>query len=209
MMASGKMKILIAEDDPISRRILTRFLARWGHEVVVTANGAEAWQCFQEAEAPSIAVLDWMMPVMDGIEVCRRVRQSELRISPYIIILTAKHGIEQLVTGMEAGADDYLTKPYDIEEFRVRLEVGLRIIGLQRKLSERVEELQGALDQVKQLQGILPICCYCRKIRDDEHYWQSLETYISTRSDAQFSHSICPTCFDEIVKPQLDSIEPK
>lgn len=200
------MKILIAEDDPVSRRILVNMLLKWGHEVVSTQDGSEAWQELQQQDAPLIAILDWMMPGMDGLEVCRRVRQSTRAIAPYIILLTANHGVDQLVMGMEAGADDYLTKPYNRDELRVRINVGARIVELQTRLADRVRELEQALDQVKQLEGILPICSYCRKVRDDRDYWQSVESYVSTHSEAEFSHSICPSCYESTVKPQLESL---
>lgn len=200
------MRILIAEDDPVSSRILVATLAKWGHEVVATENGLEAWQALQAENAPALAILDWMMPVMDGAEVCRRVRQSPRIIPPYIILLTAKHGVEELVKGIEAGADDYLTKPYHRDELRVRVQVGARIVALQTGLAERVEALEDALEQVKQLQGILPICGYCKKIRDDQDYWQHVESYITAHSEAKFSHGICPLCYDENIKPQLESL---
>lgn len=200
------MRILIAEDDPVSSRILVTILKKWGHEVVVTHDGLEAWQVLQADNAPSLAILDWMMPVMDGLEVCRRVRQLPKTIIPYIILLTAKHGVEEVVKGMEAGADDYLTKPYHRDELRVRVQVGARITELQTKLAERVQELEDALEQVKQLQGILPICGYCKKIRDDQDYWQNLESYIGTHSEATFSHGVCPACYEVKVKPQIESL---
>lgn len=200
------MRILIAEDDPVSRRILVTFLMKWGHEVVVTNNGLEAWQVLQAEDAPSLAILDWMMPAMDGLEVCRRVRELPKTIIPYIILLTAKHGVEEVVKGMEAGADDYLTKPYHRDELRVRVQVGARIVELQTKLSERVHELEDALEQVKQLQGILPICGYCKKIRDDQDYWQNVESYIAIHSEATFSHGVCPACYEAQVKPQIESL---
>jgi len=200
------MRILIAEDDPVSSRILATTLAKWGHEVVSTQNGAEAWQKLQQPDAPLMVILDWMMPEMDGLEVCRQVREAPRSISPYIILLTANHGVDQLVTGMEAGADDYLTKPYNRDELRVRLNVGVRIVELQTRLAERVQDLEAALDHVKQLEGILPICSYCKKVRDDHDYWQSVESYVIAHSDAHFSHGICPSCYEATVKPQLESL---
>lgn len=200
------MKILIAEDDPISNHILKTTLVKWGHEVVSTQNGAEAWEQLQPEDAPSIVILDWMMPGMDGLEVCRRVRQSQRSIAPYIILLTANHGVDQLVMGMDAGADDYLTKPYHRDELRVRINVGARIIELQARLAARVRELEATLEHVKHLEGILPICSYCRKIRDESDEWQSVESYVVTHSQALFSHSICPSCYETTVKPQLESL---
>ena len=139
------MKILIAEDDPVSSRVLSTSLIKWGHEVVATCNGLEAWQALQEDNAPQLAILDWMMPGMAGPEVCRKVRQ-EITTSPiYLILLTAMSRKQDVVAGLEAGADDYLTKPFDRHELRVRLQAGVRIVELQSSLRERVRELEGAI----------------------------------------------------------------
>jgi CheY-like chemotaxis protein len=199
------MRILIAEDDPVSRVVLTTNLVNWGHEVVSAVNGLEAWRASQEEDAPRLAIFDWMMPEMEGPEVCRRMRASPATIPPYIILLTARQGTNEVVEGMQAGADDYLTKPYHRDELRVRVQVGVRMIELQTKLADRIGELEEALDRVKRLQGIIPICGYCKKIRDDHDYWQNVESYIATHSEAEFSHSVCPSCFSEVVKPQLES----
>ena len=199
------MRILIAEDDPISRHILMTNLVNWGHEVETAVNGLEAWRAWQEDESPRLVILDWMMPGMEGPEVCRRMRESPATIPPYIIMLTARQGAKQVVEGMQAGADDYLTKPYHRDELRVRVQVGVRMIELQRALANRIGKLEEALDRVKRLQGIIPICGYCKKIRDDQDYWQNVESYIATHSEAEFSHSVCPSCFTQVVEPQLDS----
>lgn len=199
------MRVLIAEDDVVSRRILLTHLQNWGYEVVTTLDGDEAWRAISEPDAPNLAILDIMMPGVDGLEICRRVRQRSGAIAPYIILLTAKHGASEIVKGIEAGADDYLTKPYDRNELRARVQVGVRIVDLQTKLANRVKELEGALAHVKQLQGILPICSYCKKIRSDQDYWQTVESYIADHSEAEFSHGICPACYETTVKEQLDS----
>ena len=198
------MRVLIAEDDPVSRRILERLLRKWGYEVLVTTDGDEAWVALQSAEAPDLALLDIMMPRMDGLEICRRLRTLNRRT--YVILVTAKHGAREIVKGIEAGADDYLTKPYDPDELRARVLVGVRIIDLQTALAGRVVELERALAEVKQLHGILPICSYCRKIRDNSDYWQTVEQYLATHSEAKFSHGICPLCYETTVKPQLDQM---
>jgi phosphoserine phosphatase RsbU/P len=200
------VKILIAEDDVISRRLLEKTLVRWGYEVVVTCDGTAAWEVLQSADAPPLAILDWMMPGMDGIEVCRRVRRAATPTPPYLILLTAKGRQEDIVMGLRSGADDYLIKPPNREELRARVQVGLRIGDLQHSLADRVKALEEALARVKQLQGLLPICSYCKKIRDDRNYWQQVESYISEHSEAQFSHSICPDCYEGRVKPELDQL---
>jgi len=201
------LRVLIAEDDAVSRRILETLLRKWGYEVTTTLDGEAAWEVLQGPSAPSLAILDIMMPGIDGLELCRRLRQSQTTMPPYIILLTATQGVREIVKGIEAGADDYLTKPYDREELRVRVQVGARIIELQTKLAERVQELEVALDHVKQLQGILPICSYCKKIRDDRNYWQNVESYVADHSQAEFSHGICPSCYETTVRPQLESLQ--
>lgn len=201
------MKILIAEDDPVSRHVLTANLRNWGHEVVAVSNGLEAWQALQKVDAPHLAILDWMMPAMEGPEVCRRLRQSAREIETYVILLTARQGVAEVVKGIAAGADDYLTKPYHRDELCVRVQVGVRMIELQTKLADRVGQLEQALEQVKRLQGVIPICGYCKKIRDDQDYWQNVDSYIATHSEAEFSHGICPSCYAEIVKPQIEAFK--
>jgi phosphoserine phosphatase RsbU/P len=200
------MKVLIAEDETVSRRLLEATLVRWGYEVVVASDGVEAWEALQGDNAPLLAILDWMMPSMDGLEVCRRIRNRPSSTPPYLILLTAKGRREDIVTGLEAGANDYVTKPFNREELRARVQVGVRMVELQQSLADRVRALEEALTRVKQLQGLLPICSYCKKIRDDQNYWQQVESYIAEHSQAQFSHSICPDCYEKLVKPELDQL---
>ena len=200
------MRVIIAEDDAVSRRILETLLSKWGYEVTTTLDGEAAWNALQEPGAPSLAILDIMMPGVDGLELCRRVRLIPASVPPYLILLTANNAVSEIVKGIEAGADDYLTKPYDRDELRVRLQVGARIIELQTKLAERVQQLEAALSHVKQLEGILPICSYCKKIRNDLNSWETVETYVADHSEAEFSHGICPGCYETTVKPQLESL---
>lgn len=200
------MRILIAEDDPVSGQMLAYMLRQWGYDVVSTQNGAEAWQALQGADAPALAILDWQMPELDGVEVCRRVRsQADLK-HVYLLILTSLSRPDEIVAGLEAGANDYIIKPFKAPELRARLNVGVRMLELQRELAERVKELERALSEVKQLRGILPICAYCKKIRDDKNYWEQVEHYFSRHTDAKFSHSFCPDCYQKIIKPQLDDL---
>lgn len=197
------MKILIAEDDAVSRRLLHATLTKWSYDVIITEDGEQAWSILKNDRAPKLAILDWMMPAMDGPEVCRRVRSLPTEEPTYLILLTARSSKQSIVAGLESGADDYLTKPFDRDELRARLEVGRRILELQQRLASRVRELELALAQVTQLQGLLPICCYCKKIRDDHNYWQQVEGYIAARSGANFSHGICPDCFRSELEPQM------
>lgn len=201
------MRILIAEDDRVSRRVLEATLTKWGYDVIVTCDGDEAWQELRSKDAPKLAILDWMMPEIDGVEVCRKVRETPHSQPTYIILLTARGRKEDIVAGLQAGADDYVTKPFDREELRARVQVGVRIVELQMSLADRVRELEDAISQIKQLQGLLPICSYCKKIRDDQNYWQQVETYITGHSEAQFSHGVCPDCYEKYVKPELMELE--
>jgi CheY-like chemotaxis protein len=199
------MHILIAEDDPVSRRALEMTLTRWGHVVATVSDGAAAWACLQGADAPRLAILDWMMPIVDGIDVCRRVQAQAMVEPPYLILLTARGTKADMVHGLLAGADDYITKPFDRDELQARVLVGERMVALRTKLADRVRELEAAITKVKQLQGLLPICSYCKKIRDDCNYWQQVEGYISQHTDIRFSHGICPECYEDVVKPQLET----
>lgn len=191
------MKILIADDDSISRRMLQAALAKWGYEVAVTEDGDQAWNALQDPVPPSLAVLDWLMPRMDGVEICRKVRASPSLRSVYLILLTSRIKKDDLISGLEAGADDYITKPFDPDELRARIRVGVRVAKLQTTLAERVRDLEKALSQVHQLHGLLPICCYCKKIRDDQNYWHQVESYVSQYADVRFSHGVCPECLEK------------
>ncbi|MBC7236080.1 MAG: response regulator transcription factor [Chloroflexi bacterium] len=188
------MKILIAEDDPTSLLLLKTLLTQEGYELEAVEDGESAWAALCAPAAPQLAVLDWMMPQMDGIQVCRRVRAAQWRQPPYLILLTALDRKEDIVIGLEAGANDYITKPFHKQELLARVRVGERVVHLQNDLAHRVQELEQALSQVRTLQGMLPICANCKKIRDDEGYWHRVEEYISAHSDAVFTHGICPEC---------------
>ncbi len=130
------MKILIAEDDPVSRRVLEASLRKWGYDVIVTCDGIEAWQALQHKDAPTLAILDWMMPGMDGITVCRKIREMPRFQSTYIILLTAVGQKDRIVEGLQAGADDYVIKPFEPEELHARVRVGERIVELNRVKDE-------------------------------------------------------------------------
>jgi sigma-B regulation protein RsbU (phosphoserine phosphatase) len=138
------MKILIAEDDAIPRRLLQATLTKSGYEVVTARNGTEAWEILQAEDAPKLAILDWLMPGMDGVDICRQVRQRANAPYVYLILLTSKDTKEDIVAGMEAGADDYLTKPFHAHELQVRLRAGLRILDLEAALLRSYEELAQA-----------------------------------------------------------------
>jgi len=188
------MRVLIAEDDAASRTLLAALLHSSGHVVEPAVDGAEAWAALQRPDAPRLAVLDWEMPGMDGVEVCRRVRALGAEEPPYLILLTARDRTEDVVQGLNAGANDYLVKPFEQAELRARIDVGCRVVELQGQLAGMVRELREALSQVRTLRGIVPICAACKKIRDDKGYWEQVEVYVRDHSEAEFSHSMCPDC---------------
>lgn len=192
------MKVLIAEDDPVTMKALMGLLAGWGYETVAAGNGTEAWEILRQDGAPPLAVVDWQMPGMNGDELCRRAR-AQLPGKPiYILLITARNiRVEDKVAGLIAGADDYLVKPFDIPEMRARLQVGERLLKLQMELSQRVQQLEQAAEHLKQLRGLLPICVHCKKIRDDQNYWHQVENYISAHTAAEFTHGICPACLEK------------
>ena len=198
-----RVRILIAEDDAVSRTVLERTLRGWGHEVIVTQNGTEAWDALLAEDAPRLAILDWMMPGLEGPEVCRRVRALARPVPTYLILLTARGQTNDVVAGLDSGADDYVTKPFDRQELQSRVRVGERVLALQQGLTDRVKELETVLGQVKELRGLLPICSYCKAVRDDQNYWHRVETYITAHSAARFSHGICPGCWKAVVEPEM------
>ena len=185
------MKILIVEDDASSRETLKVLLELDGHDVTAAPNGSEGWQVFEREDYP-VVISDWLMPEMDGLELCRRIRTADRPSYSYVLLVSALKGKSSYLQGMAAGADDFVSKPYDPDELRTRLIVAGRIIGIQ--------------DRVKRLEGVLPTCMYCKKIRDEQDQWVGIETYISTRSRASFSHGVCPACYDSHVKPELDQL---
>ena len=199
------MKLLVAEDDAFYRRVLQSVLGE-EYEVLMAEDGACAWQMLQADAAPRLALLDWQMPGLDGLEVCRRVRADSARDGFYLVIATVRQSLDDVLAGFEAGANDYITKPFHAQELRARLRVGRRVVELQAALATRVAQLQDALSRVKQLQGLLPICSYCKRIRDDHDYWQQVETYMSEHSQATFTHGICPECYEKFFKNELEEL---
>ena len=191
------MKVLIAEDDATTNQILTSILTTWGYQVVSTRDGEEAWEKLQQRDAPKLVILDRMMPKLDGLALCRRIRSQDPLNLTYIIHLTTLSSKEDIVEGLGAGANDYIGKPCHNAELRARLAVGAQMVQLQADLADKVTALEEALAHIKQLQGVLPICAYCHKIRDDKEVWRKLEAYVEEHTDARFSHSYCPDCLEK------------
>ncbi len=201
-----EMRILVADDDASIRRLLQTLLSDLGHEIVAAADGLEALEVMQGEGAPLVAILDWSMPGLTGPEVIRNVRSVPRSPAPYLLLLTAKDKKADVVEGLRAGASDYVTKPFDHDELQARLQVGVQMVTLQCELAQRVSQLEDALNHIWRLQGLLPICSYCKKVRDDQNYWHSVEGYISAHAEVRFSHSICPDCYQRIKKEELDQL---
>lgn len=193
------MRALIADDDRIATEILAHALQRMNIDVAVANDGGAAWDLLTAGDGPSLAIIDWMMPTVDGPELCRRIRQDAAHAHMYVILLTGRDDRKDVVAGLDAGADDYIVKPFDPDELRARVQVGIRVLTLQERLADRVAELQDALTRVKRLQGLLPICSYCKRIRGDDQYWQQVDAYIVEHTDAQFTHGICPPCSKKLL----------
>ncbi len=195
-MSTEPTRILLAEDDDDSRRVLAHYLTVWGYRVIEARDGLEAAAVLAADDPPPIALVDWMMPGMEGVEVCASVRERTDRPFTYLILLTARADKHEVATGLEAGADDYLTKPCDPKELRARLRAGERVIRLERSLAQQVAALRETLDQVRQLKELIPICAWCKRVRDDEDYWQSIEEYLHVHTGSDFTHGICPHCLE-------------
>jgi len=187
------VKILAVEDDAVARAVLRQALRRLGHDVVEAHDGEVAWKLL-ETEPVRVVVSDWMMPNSDGLELCRKIRGRVGTEYLYFILLTGRDASqENQVAAADAGVDDFLTKPLDVSELWTRLRVAERILRY--------------TTQVRQLEEMLPICSYCKKIRDDQNYWQQLEGYISERTGSDFSHSVCPDCYKRVVIPELEQLK--
>ena len=186
------MKVLIAEDELIASRVLEAALRKLGHEPLLAENGEIAWQILQ-TEPVRVVVSDWQMPGLDGLQLCRKIRASAGDYV-YFMLLTQQAATENnLREATEAGVDDFLGKPVDTGQLWMRLRVAERILGF--------------TTEVRQLESFLPICGYCKNVRDDKNYWQQIEKYIGSRTGTNFSHGVCPDCLEKFVRPQLDQLK--
>ncbi len=179
------MRILIAEDDTASRLVLEATLQKAGHDVVATENGRQAWNAWREQFCP-VLISDWFMPELDGLMLCQAIRKTSDARYTYIILLTSHGGKTNYLEAMAAGVDDFLTKPPDEEQLLARLHVAERILGLRQ--------------HVKLLEGLLPICAWCKKIRDEHNHWELMESYVTQHSKARFTHGMCPECEAKFLK---------
>jgi sigma-B regulation protein RsbU (phosphoserine phosphatase) len=187
------MKVLAVEDDVVARTILKRSLERLGHSVIEASDGEEAWELWNR-EKPRVLVSDWQMPKLDGLKLCRRLRAQQGQEYVYFILLTGTGATGQnRRAAAEAGVDDFLTKPIDMSALWMRLRVAERILTY--------------TTQVHRLEEMMPMCSYCKKIRDDQNYWQQIESYINERTGTEISHSVCPECYQRVVVPELDRLK--
>jgi CheY-like chemotaxis protein len=187
------MRILVAEDEIFSRQLLERALKKFGHEIVSVGDGIEAWTQLKLLNF-RVVISDWMMPELDGLELCRRIRGRQGADYVYFILLTGqKRSQENLQEAIEAGVDDFLSKPFEPNEVLTRLRVAERILQY--------------TTTIRQLAEILPVCSYCKKIRNDNQYWQRMEEFFNQATGVDFSHSICPDCYATHVQPQLDELK--
>lgn len=185
------MRILTVEDDPIAGAVLNAAVKALGHEVTAVTDGRDAWQLFT-TESFRVVISDWVMPRIDGLELCRRIRERGGDYTYFILLSNVATTGDNLQQAMDAGVDDFLNKPAKKVELQARLHVAARILNY--------------ATQVRQLQEILPICGYCRKIRDDQNYWSQVEEYFGKEAGVNFSHGVCPECYDRVVVPQLREI---
>jgi sigma-B regulation protein RsbU (phosphoserine phosphatase) len=191
---SSHVKILTVEDDLVARAVLRQALRQLGHETLEATDGVAALDMLQKHEGIRVVVSDWTMPNSDGLTLCRNIRKRVGAEYTYFILLTSRDATEENQTeAADAGVDDFLTKPLDFAELWMRLRVAERILRY--------------TTQVRQLEEMLPICSYCKKIRDDQNYWRQLEGYISERTGSDFSHSICPDCYTNTVMPEIQKMK--
>ena len=182
------MKILAVEDDPVAQLVLEAQLKALGHEVVLAADGETAWTALED-KALRVVVSDWRLPRLDGLDLCRRVREQRDDYVCFILLTQRLPTEENLEAAFAAGVDEFLNKPVDARELRLRLHVAARILGFTSEL--------------RRLEGFVPICGYCKKVRGDKKYWEEIEMYIGERAGTRFSHGICPECYDQRMVPQL------
>jgi len=178
--------ILLVDDQPFYQEVLLSFFENQQFQTRIADSGVMALQMLEQF-VPDLILLDVMMPGMDGFETCRRIKADEQKARIPVIFMTSLDSIEDKVAGFEAGGVDYITKPFHQAEILARITAHITL----RRKSVALEK---ALDEIKTLKDILPICSYCKKIRDDEGYWKQVEDYISTHTDTRFSHGICPEC---------------
>ncbi len=200
------MKILVADDDPLVRTMLRATLTKWGHDATVVEDGRAAWGLLRESEEPLVAILDWVMPHLSGDQLCALVRDMEVQRPLYVIMLTSKQSIDDVVAGLEAGADDFIRKPFDPRELQARLNVGIRMVEVQADLARQIREVESMQERERELRSLVPICGECKSVRDDRNYWQKVEQFMSNAAGFTFTEGICPQCYDKLHGEGLDHL---
>lgn len=188
------MRVLVADDDRLTRDILERLLTQWGFEPTMADCGEAAWKILTGGAPPRLLLLDWMMPTTSGLEICQRLRKVANPEPPYVIMLTSRTKPEDIAEGLNAGADDYVGKPFHHSELRARLRAGARMLRLRGSMERLLRDMRTALSATRAMHGTWDICMYCHRIRDDEQHWQELDTYVRERSGIRISHGLCPDC---------------
>ncbi len=203
-MNAEPTRILIADDHRSTREALRTLLEMKSFTVTAASTGDEALDILTSVDPPRIAIVDWEMPGATGLEICRAVRGLSGASYIYLIVITARAGEENIAEAMAAGADDFIHKPCGVAELLARVRNGQRTVALQQDLAGRISELEEAADSMRQLKRLLPICMYCKKIRDDADYWHEIEAYIRSETGTDFSHGICPSCMQSEIA-ELDA----
>jgi DNA-binding response OmpR family regulator len=185
------MKVLVVDDDPVAQLVIESALKSLGHEVTLAADGETAWARLGD-HTLRVVVCDWQLPRLDGLSLCRRIREQREDYVCFLLVTQREASGRNLDAAFAAGVDEFLTKPIDVQELRLRLHVAERILGFTTEL--------------RRLESFLPICGYCKKVRDDQKYWQEIETYVAARAGTRFSHGICPDCYQRVMVPQLKQL---
>jgi PleD family two-component response regulator len=189
--------ILIVDDTPENLTVLRQMLAEQNYMVRPALNGEIAINAVNMS-SPDLILLDIRMPGMDGYEVCKQLKSEEKTRRIPVIFISALNELDDKIKAFSLGGVDYITKPFQAEEVLARVKTHLTLRSLQKSIEDKNAQLQKALDEIKTLQGIIPICANCKNVRDDKGFWNQVETYISKHSEAEFSHSICPPCAKEL-----------
>ena len=196
-------RVLVAEDSDKTRVALVFLLERHGYDVSVVADGQAALNVLLGPNPPHIALLDWEMPRLDGIHVCLGVRTMPTRHYTYIVMLTAHDQVSDMLAAFAAGVDDFLSKPVDSAQLLARLRCGERVLTLEKRSEERIAELAKALDEVRQLKHLVPLCMHCKKVCDGSGCWREIDAYIQENSRTDFFNGVCPGCIESGVMPPL------
>ncbi|MFC1975030.1 response regulator [Chloroflexota bacterium] len=198
--------VLIVDDNPTNLAVLFDYLEEMGYRVLIGTNGESALAATLQMP-PDIILLDVMMPGIDGFETCRRLKANEVTKDIPVIFMTALADAVDEVQGLECGAVDYITKPIKVETVSTRIKTHLTLRRVQKELEEKNSWLQQALDNIKTLEGFIPICSNCKQVRDDEGFWQQVEVYVRDHSKAEFTHGICPDCMKRLYPELYNKLE--